>query len=92
MGGAGAVLVIAGALLPGQLSPVYRGWMRLGLALSKVTTPIFMGLIYFVVLTPMGFLLRVAGRNPLKAREVDGSFWVSRSAEKAAADSLTRQF
>jgi hypothetical protein len=92
MGGIGILLVAAGAVLPGRLSPVYRGWMRLGLALSKVTTPIFMALIYFVVLTPTGLLLRLLGRNPLKVREVGGSFWVSRSPRADEADSLTRQF
>jgi hypothetical protein len=92
MGGIGILLVAAGILLPGQLSPVYRGWMRFGLALSKVTTPIFMGLIYFAVLTPTGLLLRLFGRNPLKARDANGSFWVVRSPQADKVDSLTRQF
>jgi hypothetical protein len=92
MGGLGGLLVAAGLLLPGRLTPVHRGWMRLGLALSKVTTPIFMGLVYFAVLTPTGLLIRLFGRNPLRAREVARSFWVVRSAEKNAPESLTRQF
>ena len=88
----GALLLLAGALLPGRLTPVYRAWMRLGLALSKVTTPIFMGLVYFVVLTPTGLVMRLAGRNPLKAREAEGGFWRRRPAGKDEAESLTRQF
>jgi len=88
----GGVLVLAGAVLPGQLAPVYRAWMQLALLLSKVTTPIFMGLVYFVVLTPTGLLIRLFGRNPLKTRKLDGSYWVTRPAAKQETDSLTRQF
>jgi hypothetical protein len=39
--------------------------MKLAHALSKVTTPIFMGIVYFVVLTPIGFIRRSFGGNPL---------------------------
>ena len=92
MGTLGALLLLAGTLLPGRLTPVYRAWMRLGLALSKLTTPIFMGLLYFVVLTPTGMVMRLAGRNPLKAREAEGGFWRRRPASKDEAESLTRQF
>ncbi|HEV8149627.1 MAG TPA: SxtJ family membrane protein [Gemmatimonadales bacterium] len=92
LGTLGALLLAAGALLPGRLTPLYRGWMRFGLALSKVTTPIFMGLLYFVVLTPTGFVMRLFGRNPLKARETEGSFWLRRPARNDETESLTRQF
>jgi len=92
LGGAGALLVGAALVLPGRLTAVHRAWMRLGLAISSVTTPIFMGLIYFAVLTPMGLLLRLLGRNPLRHREVDHSFWRVRSADRETAESLRRQF
>lgn len=92
MGGLGVLLVLAGAVIPGRLAPVYRAWMRLALLLSKVTTPIFMGLIYFVVLTPTGLLIRLVGRNPLKPPKVNGTYWVTRPVSKPADDSLTRQF
>jgi Saxitoxin biosynthesis operon protein SxtJ len=88
----GGLLLLAGTLLPGRLTAVYRGWMRLGLGISKITTPIFMGLVYFLVLTPLGLVLRLLGKHPLKAREVDGSFWVRRDPEQDEAASLTRQF
>lgn len=92
MGGIGALLVLGAVVLPGRLAPIHRAWMRLALLLSKVTTPIFMGLVYFVVLTPTGLLIRLFGRNPLKTPQQDGSYWVTRSTAKQASDSLTRQF
>lgn len=87
MAGLGAVLVIFGLVAPNALLPVYRGWMGLALAMSKVTTPIFMGIIYFVVLTPTGLVLRL-----VRGKRVDsGSWWVRRASGERRSD-LARQF
>ena len=50
----GGVLVLAGLVVPTLLGPVERAWMGLAHLISKVTTPIFMGIVYFVVMTPIG--------------------------------------
>lgn len=91
VGGVGAVLVLAGLVVPGRLGPVYRGWMRFALLLSKVTTPIFMGITYFLILTPTGILRRLLGRNPVVREARDGSYWVSRP-EAARKSDIERQF
>jgi hypothetical protein len=88
----GAALVAAGAVIPATLGPVHRGWMRVGLALSKVTTPLFMGLVYFVVLTPTALMMRILGKNPLRPRSAGGGFWVSRERAPAREESMKRQF
>jgi Saxitoxin biosynthesis operon protein SxtJ len=87
----GGALVGGGLLLPGTLGPVYRAWMRFGLALSKVTTPLVMGVIYFGLFTPMGLLRRAFGRDAL-VRRSSASFWISRSALPARRSDLRRQF
>lgn len=86
----GGVLAVAGLVVPGMLGPVHAAWMRLAVLLSKVTTPIFMGVIYFVVLTPTGLIMRALGRNPLGSRSRD-TRWVTR-AVGARASALERQF
>jgi hypothetical protein len=48
------LLLLAGILIPTWLGPVYRGWMGFALLLSKVTTPIFMGITFFLVMAPIG--------------------------------------
>lgn len=59
----GLALLLAGAVAPRALGPVERGWMALARAMSVVTTPVFMGVVYFLVLTPVGLLRRaLAGR------------------------------
>lgn len=82
-------LLTAGLLVPGQLGPVYRAWMGLALLISKITTPVFMGIVFFVVIMPVGLLMRAFGRNPVRHQPVNGSYWAPRSD---ARGSLSNQF
>ena len=75
-GGLGVLLIVAGLALPAHLGLLLRAWMGLAHAISKVTTPIFMGIVFFVVMTPIGLLGRLFGRRSLVHREQNGSFWV----------------
>jgi sulfite exporter TauE/SafE len=90
--GAGVALVLAGLALPHRLGPLHTAWMGLARAISKVTTPIVMGLIYYLVLSPTGLVRRVAGGNPMEhvAKDDDG-FWVPRAPDRRRSD-LNRQF
>lgn len=78
--GLGGMFLAAGTLVPGQLSGVYRAWMGLATAISKVTSPILVSAVYFLVITPIGFLIRIFGRNPMRHRERDGGFWLPASS------------
>ncbi len=86
------VLFLAGIVIPGKLGPVYRGWMRFALLISKVTTPIFMGITYFLVIAPVGLVMRLMGRNPVVHKPKDGSFWVARPEGVGRRSDLRRQF
>ena len=86
----GGSLLLAGLLLPARLGPVQRGWMGMAHAISKVTTPIFMGIMYFVVFAPMGAVMRLFGHNSLTTHHGSDSAWVPR-AEGHQSD-LKRQF
>ena len=88
-GGIGAALLVGGLLIPAQLGPVYRGWMKFALLISKVTTPIFMGIIYFGLFLVTGLLRRAMGKNAMVTREQNGSFWSTRDIRRA---NLERQF
>jgi Saxitoxin biosynthesis operon protein SxtJ len=71
----GGALLITGVVIPGHLSTLHSWWMALGHAISKVTSPIVVGAVYFLVLTPTGALIRLFGRNPLQHRERNGGYW-----------------
>jgi hypothetical protein len=92
VGGLGAALILAGLLVPTALGPVNRAWMGLAHLLSKVTTPIFMGVVYFVVLTPISFAMRLVGRNPMVHPPQGAGFWFERGSEKPEPSRMERQF
>lgn len=90
LGFMGGVLILAALVIPGSLGPVDRSWMKLALLISKVTTPVFMGVIYFVVLTPVGVVRRIFGANALVHRDGARGVWFDRTG--TARSSLERLF
>jgi hypothetical protein len=87
----GVALAGAGLLIPAHLGPVERAWMALAHAISKVTTPIVMGIMYFLIITPIGIMRRLLGGNPLVHTQAERSYWKSRPAETRRS-SMRRQF
>ncbi len=75
-----SALIAGGLAVPTRLGPIYRGWMALAHAISKVTTPVFMGAIFFLVLTPAGLLVRLFGHRPLTRAPDASTYWQSRPA------------
>lgn len=90
-GAIGGALVLAALVAPARLAVVERAWMGLGHALSRVTTPVFMGVVYFGLLTPIAAVLRLVRRRPLAAPPRDASAWVTRPPDARQSD-LQRQF
>jgi hypothetical protein len=88
----GAVLIVGGLVVPTALLPVERAWMAMAHGISKVTTPIFMGIVYFLVVAPIGLIMRAWGKNPLMHGERNGGFWVVRAEERAGRGGMENQF
>ena len=89
--GLGVALIVAGLIAPARLAPVHRAWMGLALAISRVTTPVLMGVVYFGVLTPIALAMRLVGRRPLARPRGASTYWVDRPASARRSD-LRRQF
>ncbi|MEO8464100.1 MAG: SxtJ family membrane protein [Gammaproteobacteria bacterium] len=88
----GGVLIVWGLVAPGTLRPVYRAWMRFGLLLNKVTSPLIMALVFFLVITPLGLFRRVSGRGQL-SKGRDGSIKSYRlPSKKPEVEDLERPF
>jgi len=88
-GALAGAFALGGLLVPGKLGPVYRAWMGFAHVLSRVTTPIFMAVVYFLVITPIAVIRRTLGGNPLRAHR-GATGWVDR--QQAPRGDLTRQF
>ncbi len=89
---AGTALMVAGLAVPTALGPVERAWMAFARSLSKVTTPIVMGIVYFLVILPIGFAMRILNRSPLAVKATNDSFWVPRAGEEHRRGGMKHQF
>lgn len=63
-----AVLALAGFFTPRLLRPLYHGWMRAALWLSRLTTPVILGVAFFLLITPFGLVMRAIGKDPMRRR------------------------
>ncbi len=72
----GGVLILLGLVLPRALVLPNKAWMALAEALSFVSTRIILAFVFFVIVTPIGFVKRLSGWDPLHRRaERSDSYW-----------------
>jgi len=76
------------------LAPLNRLWLRFGLLLYKVVQPLVLGLLFYGTVTPVGWLMRKAGKDPLRLRRDPAaqSYWVLRQPPGPAPESMKNQF
>jgi multisubunit Na+/H+ antiporter MnhG subunit len=93
LGTLGVLLVVPGLLFPRVLGPVERVWMRFAEVLAFVNTRLILGLVFYVVLTPIGAVMRLF-RDPLDRRLDDGtaSNWAQRPIEPVDPARYRHQF
>lgn len=65
-----AILTVWGFVAPRSLRPVYIGWMRFGLLLNRIMTPLILGIVYYMVITPTGMVMRLLKHDPM-SRKLD---------------------
>jgi Saxitoxin biosynthesis operon protein SxtJ len=90
-----AIVFLAIALLrPNALSPLNRLWTRFGLLIGMIVSPIVLGLLFVLVVTPVGLLMRLTGKDPLRLRRESGvgSYWIVRNPPGPPGDSMGDQF
>jgi hypothetical protein len=72
----GVLLILFGLIWPRALALPNRAWMLLAEGLSYVTTRIILGLVFFLVVTPIGLVKRLSGWDPLGRRSArSSSYW-----------------
>ncbi|KPJ91891.1 MAG: sxtJ [Gammaproteobacteria bacterium SG8_11] len=60
------VLWILALFIPGALNPIYNLWMRFGMVLGWINTRIILGLVFYLVFTPVSFLLKILNKDPMR--------------------------
>ena len=89
----GLVVLVLGFVAPDLLGSLNRLWFRFGLLLGRISNPIVMGILFFVVLAPISWILRLRGHDLLRLRRdaKADSYWIHRD-QTAPSTSLTKQF
>jgi hypothetical protein len=92
--GASGLVAVVTFFAPSLLTPFNRWWMALAAFLHKLVSPLVLGLMFFVILTPLAFFMRLAGRDEMKRRwQPDArSYWVPRDPPGPPKGSLDNQF
>ena len=77
--GGAAVALVAVALIPSAARRFHRGWMNLAHVLGAINSRIILSILYFLVITPIGRIVRWTGHDPLTRRAPrSGSYWIAR--------------
>ena len=90
-----AAILFAGATLlsPQLLAPLNRLYYGLGMLLGKIISPIVLGLIFFVLITPVSLVTRLFRRDELKMKTRNvGTYWIDRSPPGPPSDSFKNQY
>lgn len=90
--GIAALILLVALVRPTILAPANRVWMKFGLLLHRIVSPIMLGAMFFVALTPVALFMRLRGKDllALKPRSDAKSYWIERNDE--VPSSMSNQF
>ncbi len=92
--GLSALTLLITLAAPDWLAPANRAWMKLAEILNRVVSPLVLGAIFFVVLTPTALVMRMVGRDAMKRRFEPSArtYWVERDPPGPDPAGLPNQF
>jgi len=66
--GAGVAIITWALIAPNSMRGLYTWWMRITMAIGNVVNTIILAIVFFFVITPMGFMMRMMGKDPMRRR------------------------
>ena len=76
--------LVLGLLNSKILTPLNKLWFKFGIFLGKIISPIIMGIIFFLVVTPIGLIMRLIGKDVLNLKYSDNkSYWIEKTEPKS---------
>lgn len=92
--GLALAFLAASLAAPTLLGPLNRLWLKFGALLHSITSPVILGVMFYLVITPFGVVMRLAGKDLLRLKlDPDcPSYWIKRDPPGPAKNSLNRQF
>jgi len=88
------LMAVVTMVAPALLTIPNRLWLRFGLLLHHIVSPVVLAIIFFLVVTPMGLLMRVFAKQSLRLRRdaTAESYWIKRDPPGPQPDSMPHQF
>ena len=78
------IFLILGLLNSKILAPLNKIWFKFGILLGKIVSPLIMGIIFFLVVTPIGFIMRLLGKDVLNLKyNKNKSYWIEKNGPKS---------
>ena len=78
------IFLILGLINSRILTPLNKLWFKFGILLGKIVSPIIMGIIFFLVVTPIGFIMRILGKDVLNLKfNANKSYWIEKTGPKS---------
>ena len=78
------IFLVLGLLNSKILSPLNKLWFKFGILLGKIISPLIMGIIFFLVVTPIGLILRLFGKDVLNLKyNKSQSYWIEKNGPKS---------
>ena len=77
------IFLILGILNSSVLSPLKRLWIKFGELLGKIISPIVLAIVFFIIITPIGLLMKIFGKDllNLKYKKEYNSYWIKRTKD-----------
>src|SRR5271166_4166215 len=90
----GVILVLLAFVWPAALAPLNRLWLKFGLLLHKFVNPVVMTLLYVSTIVPIGVLMRLSGKDPLRLKPSPDaeSYWIVRDPRRPRPEDMKNQF
>ena len=78
---------------PKILLPLNKAWYQLGLLMGRVVSPLVLGILFFIVITPVAIFMRCFGRDELRLNKRNvTSYWIIRESTRLDSESFNEQF
>ena len=78
------IFLILGLINSRILTPLNKLWFKFGILLGKIISPIIMGIIFFLVVTPIGLIMRLLGKDVLNLKfNANKSYWIEKTGPKS---------
>ena len=85
------IFFVLGILNSKFLTPLNKLWMKFGIFLGSIVSPFVMGVVFFIVVTPTGLIMRFLGKDLLRIKKSKfvSTYWISREKQN---NTMKRQF